>query len=227
MAQGYKIALWCDHTNDLTPPWAIVHGCADYVTGFGKYPGYAVAVNQLITEVMLKDPQAEWFVIGGDDVEPDPNHTAQEIADSCTKHFGVACSSVTDCSCTFGVMQPTGDRFAEGSIDRICGSAWLGREFCRRINQGRGPLWPEYVHNFVDEELQNVAIKYGIFQQRPDLIHLHRHFQRESDKLNSPAVARPTLEHLKAAFSPEGWGPYKAIFDRRKAQGFPGSEPIA
>jgi len=50
---------------------------------------------------------------------------------------------------------------------------------------------------------------------------------RENDRLNSPAVKRETPAHLKAAFSPEGWGPYKAIFDKRKREGFPGSEPIA
>ena len=209
----------------------------------GEYPGYAQAVNRLIAEVMKHYPQAEWFVIGGDDVEPDMNHTAEEIAFQTGRHFGDSQQeyrmehvvgsmplppqpSARMPWSTFGVMQPTGDRFAAGSIDRICGSAWLGREFCRRINQGRGPLWPEYVHNFVDEELQNVAIKYGIFQQRRDLIHLHRHFQRESERLNSPAVRKPTPAHLKHAFSSEGWGPYKKIFETRKALGFTGSEPI-
>ncbi len=226
MKQGYKVALWCDKTGNITPPWAIVHGCADYVMGW-EYQGYARAVNELIAAVMLKDPEAEWFIAAGDDTEPDLDHTAEEIAEQCGRHFSVLEGYGKRTFGTFGVMQPTGDRFAEGSIDRIAGSAWLGREFCRRINQGKGPLWPEYVHNFVDEELQNVAIKYGIFWQRPDLIQLHRHFQRESDRINSPAVSRPIPAHLKTAFSPEGWGPYKAIFEKRKATGFPGSEPIA
>lgn len=232
-AQGYKIALWRDkpHIDDA----AFIANTA--LLMHGEYPGYAQAVNRLIAKVMKHYPGAEWFIAAGDDTEPDMNHTAEEIARQCGEHFEQMVhrshDAVMDCPVelwktgTFGVMQPTGDRFAEGSIDRIAGSAWLGREFCRRINQGKGPLWPEYVHNFVDEELQNVAIKYGIFWQRRDLIHLHRHFMRESDKLTSPAVKRETPEHLKAAFSPEGWGPYKAIFDRRKAQGFPGSEPIA
>lgn len=248
--QGYKIALWRDGEPDE------VHdrdASVEILRTSDVYPGYARAVNFLVHRAMERDPQAEWFVIGGDDVEPDMNHTAKEIAWQCSTHFyehveleypgrrpawaeipipspggsGKNAPSWIRWS-TFGVMQPTGDRFAEGSIDRICGSAWLGREFCRRINQGKGPLWPEYVHNFVDEELQAVAIKYGIFQQRRDLVHLHHHFMRENDRLNSPAVKRETPAHLKAAFSPEeGWGPYKAIFDRRKREGFPGSEPIA
>jgi hypothetical protein len=236
--RGYKIALWQD-LSEVQP----CAGNFDYeneIVSVGEYPGYSKAVNHLIAMVMYMDLNCEWFVIGGDDVCPDPNHTAEEIALETSKWFGYGWNKHIPMlqepwetphplgpDATFGVMQPTGDRFAEGSIDRICGSAWLGREFCRRINQGNGPLWPEYVHNFVDEELQNVAIKYGIFQQRRDLIHLHRHFQRQSDALNSPAIARPTPAHLKAAFSPEGWGPYKAIFEKRKREGFPGSEPIA
>ena len=35
-------------------------------------------------------------------------------------------------------MQPTGDRFAQGQIDRIAGSAWIGREFARRAYGGNG-----------------------------------------------------------------------------------------
>lgn len=151
---------------------------------------------------------------------------------------------------TFGVMQPTGDRFDGGSIDRICGSAWLGREFCRRINQGQGPLWPEYKHMFVDQELQEVALKYGVLWQRRDLIHLHRHFARESDALDSPAVAtrvnagefkfrdpnppnvlyggekKPRPAHLDQWNTKEHWNEMKAIFEKRKREGFPGSEPL-
>lgn len=237
-AQGYKIALQRDedaealvwresgYKRELTPKcvFTLPH---DAIL-FRPYSGYAEAVNRMVEHAMWVDPVAEWFIAAGDDTEPDMNHTAEEIARQCCDYFKKGDDlTFPECGHTFGVMQPTGDRFAEGSIDRIAGSAWLGREFCRRINQGKGPLWPEYVHNFVDEELQNVALKYGIFWQRRDLIHLHRHFQRENDSLTSPAISKPTPEHLKAAFSPEGWGPYKAIFDRRKAQGFPGSEPIA
>ena len=111
-----------------------------------------------------------------------------------------------------------GDRFAGGSIDRICGSAWLGREWCLRINQGKGPLWPEYTHMFSDEELQNVAIKYGVFWQRPDLTHLHNHWGRE------PGGQAP--EFLKRANSSAEWDAYKKLFRERRAAGFPGSEPL-
>ena len=115
----------------------------------------------------------------------------------------------------------------------------MGREFCRRINQGRGPLWPEYKHMFVDEELQHVAIKYGILLQRPDLIHLHHHFTRESAALNSRGVAvveggielyggskKPRPAFLDEANSGAHWSKYKGIFLSRKAAAFLGSEPL-
>ena len=180
------------------------------------YPGYAEAVNRLISQVMALDPHAEWFVTGGDDVEPDLNHTADEIAGQLTAHFAG----------TFGVMQPTGDRFASGSIDRIAGSPWIGREFARRMYGGNGPYWHEYTHMFVDEEIQCVAEKYGVFWQRRDLIHLHQHFMRENAHLESMAVKRDIPPHLMEANSPEHWKKYQAIFKARKAAGFPGSEPL-
>ena len=232
--RGYGVAIYRNDGASL--------GVSNGIITFGGpgYPGYAAATNDLIAEIMRADPDAEWFVAGGDDVFPDPNHTAEEIAAQLRAHFaGLACIQHRSCgcetcrerTCTFGVMQPTGDRFAGGSIDRICGSPWMGREFCKRINQGHGPLWPEYTHMWVDEELQHVAIKYGVFWQRPDLIHLHRHFQRESDALDSPAlpvdgvkIKRPHF--LEEANSNAHWTKYKGIFLNRQQRGFPGSEPL-
>lgn len=227
--QGYKVALWRDspHIDDaafLADTALLMHG---------PYPGYAQAVNKLVAEVMGSYPDAEWFIAAGDDTEPDMNHTAEEIAVGCIGHFtrlhygneSHRAAEIGPLS-TFGVMQPTGDRFAGGSIDRIAGSAWYGREYCARVNGGNGPLWPEYTHMFVDEEAQCVAQKLGVFWQRPDLIHLHHHFQRANDDLNSPAVARQVPTHLVEANSQEHWNKYQAIFNARKAAGFPGHKPL-
>lgn len=232
-AQGYKIALWRDkpHVDDS----AFI--CNTNLLMHGEYPGYSQAVNRLIAEVMKHYPGAEWFVLGGDDTEPDMNYTAEEIARQCCEYFKTlhypewtSCkgrfTEMNQTTSTFGVMQPTGDRWAKGSIDKIAGSPWIGREFARRMYQGNGPLWPDYTHNFVDQELQEVAIQYGVFQQRRDLIHLHRHFMRESDDLESNAVVNPTPPHLVKWTTREHWNQAKEIFTRRKALCFPGSEPI-
>lgn len=203
-ARGYKIALWRD--DDVEHPL-----CDLLLTG--AYPGYANAVNALAGEVLVFDHQCRWIVAGGDDMEPDPTHTPEEIASQCESHFRG----------TFGVMQPTGDRWGEqqGSsyADRVAGSPWMGRRFCETVNSGNGPLWHEYFHMGVDEELQAVAIKLGAFWQRPDLSHFHRHWAR------GPHEEAPAF--LARANSPQEWDKYKRIYRDRQAAGFPGHQPRA
>jgi hypothetical protein len=130
--KGYQIAVWrdaFDGSQMLADLW---------IEGL-EYPGYAEAVNRLIRVVMERKADAEWFVIGGDDTLPDPNKPAEEIAAECRFRFYNAL--IDPWTETFGVMQPTGDRYAGGQIDRICGSAWIGREFAQRAYQGNGPLF--------------------------------------------------------------------------------------
>ena len=264
--RGYKIALW----RDEIPNFA----CDFWTSGGPNYPGYAKAVNALIEDLVKEYSDAEWFIAAGDDVEPDPNHSAEEIAAQCADHFeGMFNESAKLCqgwsseerarihldraiSKTLGVMQPTGDRWGEDRnshayrphltrgccvqcgmfedapghlvgayIDRVCGSAWIGREFATRMYHGNGPLWPEYTHMFVDEELQLVAQKMGVLWQRPDLTQYHDHWgrPRAGEKVGN---ADRMPEFLKAANSPGQWQHAKDILTKRKADGFPGSEPL-
>lgn len=254
--RGYKIALWRD---DMEFPY----GVADYVRA-GPYPGYAVACNLLLADLLATEhADIEWAVCGGDDVLPDPNHTAEEIALDCSLHFREWQprwnKAPSEKPGTFGVMQPTGDRWGidpnthafvsrtQGCnscacqvcgrgeiapvhlvgayIDRVAGSPWIGREFARRMYQGKGPYWPEYTHMGVDEELQAVAIKYGVFWQRPDLTHFHQHWGRpKPGEVIGQAERMP--EFLEKANSLGEWKRYKRIFADRQAAGFPGSEPL-
>lgn len=213
-AQGYKVALWRDEGSEPVKADEV------FIDVTRPYPGYAVAVNSMLLALVESDPTAEWFVVAADDIDPDLCHRAHLIAATCTAEN------------TLGVMQPTGDRwgeyepwaiqtFPEGRrayIERVAGSPWIGREFIRRAYGGRGPYWPEYRHMFVDEELQCVAEKLGVFWQRRDLIHYHDHRTRR----------RGSHEHMPAflaeANSPEHWSASKAIFEARKDAGFPGSE---
>lgn len=155
---------------------------------------------------------------------------------------------------TLGVMQPTGDRWGHDRnthtpqltkdgrcsqcghpkdhyrhmmgayIDRVAGSPWMGREFCLRANQGKGPLWPGYYHMGCDEELQAVATRLGVFWQRPDLIHLHQHWGRGVGDAMGLTANMP--DFLKRANSREEWAKYKQLFLEREAAGFPGSKPL-
>ena len=233
-ARGYKTALWRDPG---APPIK-----ADLII-MGEYPGHSVSNNRLIKTVLELDPTCDWCVSAGDDVEPDLNHSPSGLARECEEHFGLYISEFgsglreeyladvmalesTKKRSTFGVMQPTGDRWLEdhyraqfpdepAHIDRICGSPWIGREFARRAYHGNGPWWPEFWHMYNDEHLQAVSKKLGILWQRRDLSHMHNHWARKP---------RPTEadmpDFLKRANSPENWNAMKAIFDRLKSGDF-------
>jgi hypothetical protein len=219
-AMGYKIALWRDHFDQ-----GIV---ADIIFAERGYPGFYVACNNLILDCLIYNSDCDWMVCAGDDTDPDPTKTAGEIERECTEHFVNPHPRKFNPG-TFGVMQPTGHRWGDKQgayIDRVAGSPWIGREFARRVNGGKGPWWPEYFHQFGDEELQAVATKLGVFWQRPDLTHFHQHWglplpgQTIGHKSSMPPF-------LAKANSPEHWRQYKALFEARKAAGFPGHEVIA
>lgn len=203
---GYKIALWRDQIDSVKADYVIVE----------RYQGYPVAVNRLMRHVFATDTECDWCVTAGDDTTPDPLMTADTIAMQCTAHFGGS----------FGICQPTGDpwRDVQGRmIERIAGSPFIGREWARRAYQGQGPISELYRHCFNDEELQCVAIKYGVFWQRPDLTHHHENWARK----DGATYEKDMPAFLADANSPEHWAKYKKIFTERKAAGFPGSEPIA
>lgn len=209
--RGYKPLLWRDETE-------------------GHYPGYAQAVNELVKRILERDKNADWIVTGGDDTLPDPNRTAGQIAAECCAYFGTLHWPVDKLgdirNKTFGIMQPTGDRFAGGSIDRIAGSPWLGREWCLRANQGKGPFWPEFTHMFGDQALKATAEKLGVYWMRPDLIHFHKHFMRESDALDANATRSQVPPHLKKWNTQEHWHEMLTIYRRLEAEGFASCMPL-
>lgn len=196
---------------------------ADMQLNTSLYQGWPRSVNLLIATVMAADYTAEWFVTGGDDYFPDPNTPAEYIAATCSNRFQACYGSANR---LFGVMQPTGDRWGEkngeATIDRIAGSPWMGREFCRRMYHGGGPLYNGYFHNFADEELQCVAQKLGVFWQRRDLVQEHRHWARpRGDWRDAPAWAHAINNPAQS-----DWNKSKALFAARNTAGFPGSEPL-
>ena len=240
---GYKIALWRNgpHVDDSIE--------CDWLFSRPDYHGWGASINFIIERVAEYDPTADWFLGGGDDTDPDPTKRAEDIAQECSEHFYDEVLEIwqslpvserratpeadhLDSARTFGVMQPTGDRWgadepwakamfpdAPAYIDRICGSPWIGREFARRMNQGKGPFWPEYRHMFADEELQCVAQRMGVLWQRPDLTHFHDHPRRDG-------VSR-TPDFAQEIYSAPHWEASKKLFESRKAAGFPGSETTA
>jgi hypothetical protein len=206
---GYKVAVWRDQPDEVQAE----------IVAIGKYDGYAISCNRLIRYAREKDADARWFVCAGDDIWPDPHKRAEAIEAELVDDFGG----------TYGVMQPTGDRWGEDPnqpnhtlrgayIDRVCASAFIGAEFVDRTYGGQGPLYHGYFHMFVDEELQAVAETLGVLWQRRDLTHVHRHWQRERRKMP---------EYLKYANSPTHWSEAQTMYAQRKASGFPGAVAIA
>lgn len=190
---GYRVAIFRDHSTSIPCNLELR----------GKYPGYYGSINKLAREVRRVDRMAQWIVTGGDDMEPDPHKRADVIAAECTEHFGG----------TLGVMQPTGDRWGEEGhaySERVAGSPWMGREWCRRAYLGNGPMPGGYWHYYGDEELQVVATRLGLFQQRIDLAHYHAHYMREHVPL--PAF------HQNAV---KTWTADQALFEQRREGNFP------
>lgn len=241
--KGYNLALWRDQQDNLSA--AFKNDLERIFIIVGDYPGYAQAVNLLTRAVFARDPQCNWIVAGGDDTLPDPNHTPEGIALECSIYFAARAIGKTPDEAvniftnpelirpmmkgsTFGVMQPTGDRWGDKNgayIDRVAGSPWIGREFCKRMNQGLGPYHPGFQHMHVDECLQEVAIKLDVFWQRPDLIHKHEHWGQPKPGERFVTTDRMP-EHVKKWNSPEHWKSSKELLSRLRAEDFKECMPL-
>lgn len=190
VARGYtSLALFRDEQDGL--PEILKASGATVLTLVGKYPGYAPALNYLSKAVLSQDKSAEWLVAANDDTLPDPDNEPSTICSSLTQHFGG----------TFGVCQPTGCRWAGGSIDDIAGSPWMGREWCRRAHAGQGPMCPVFFHMEVDVALLWAAEREGVYLRRKDLTHRHEHFCRSGEEVTWGNAVPPHL--VRANSDPE------------------------
>lgn len=240
-AQGYGVALWRDDPFVPTDGNAFAINSSGITNQFGadvlfvcgKYPGYAQCVNFMAARILSTHPEVDWIVTGGDDTFPDPNKTGDEIADDFTRHFSqIGFDSTSGKPLygqknTFAVVQCTGDRWADSLgviIERIAGSPWLGRSWCERAWGGRGPLWPEFHHQFVDEALQVYAQHLGVFLQRPDLTHYHAHALRDTG--DGVDARKRAPDHMAPWNTRKHWDESKAIFERLKAENFASCMPI-
>ena len=197
-ARGFMTAVAIDHAADPDPYLAI----ADVIQQV-DYIGYGDAVNYL-ARYLVRNHGADIVVTGGDDHHPDPNHTAQHIAKGFAKRFPDL----------YGVMQPTGDGFPGNR--HAATSPWIGSGFIRRAYNGHGPFHPAYYHFNVDCELREVAIQQDCHWERRDIQHQHDHWTRQ------PGGKRP--EHLTRAHAEDPRD--RALFLKRQADRFPGSEPM-
>lgn len=230
---GYKIAIL--RQGELLDPDLV-----DLQIPTGEYLGWPTSTNLLCKAVLRKDINMHFCVGGGDDYWPVPDISPNSIAPVLLEHFYSKClhkvgyAVPRHAASTFGVMQPTGDRWGDNEssratygqdrgaiIDRVAGSPWMGREWIERSYQGNGPMFSGYHHLYADEELCEVAERFGVYWRRPDLVQYHNHPSRGEKGFQACNEG-----HLAPLYSAEAWVRERAIFDDRKAKGFPGSDPI-
>lgn len=194
--RGYKIAVLQNVERGEIP--------ADISVWSDHYPGWSASINKLCKEIVPSD--AAIVVSGGCDMLPDPNFTAQELADQFFTKFPDG----------FGVMQPHGDEFANAR--HYCGSPFLGRRWIDTMYQGNGPMCGMYRHNWGDVELYWVAKCMGALWERPDLTHFHEHFRRDNEQGAKP---RWWVENVEKNDRRD-----VELFISRSWTRFPGHEPI-
>lgn len=193
--QGYKVALFFDVDRESVD--------ADR-NFFGRYQGYWNACN-LMARALVADEKADIVVFAADDIDPDPNHTAQEIAEIYVKRFPDF----------YGVLQPCADpqgldASGKSAAARIAGSPWLGRKWITDAFGGKYPIPDEPFHFYSDELLKEVAERLGKLEMRPDLEQWHHHWSFEH---REPA----NYQRRNSTFH---WDKDKAWFMRHKAEDF-------
>lgn len=164
---GYKVAVLIDFENKTRR--AIFEEDYDMLVACAKYPGIWSSWNVLAKAVVAAG--ADVCVLAGDDMDPDPSLTAQQIAGQYLERFPTG----------FGVMQPCGDMQGDlidgwRNAGRICGSPWVGRLWVQHAYEGNGPVCAEYNSFYADEELLNVAGNFGVLWRREDLQQRHLHW---------------------------------------------------
>ena len=213
---GYKVAVQRAPNAPILPADAF-----DMVIS-RPYESYTKAVNLLCRTVCVEWPDTLICVTGGDDIYPDPTHSPFDIQKdfiAMIRKAKLKAGQEIDADLfygMYGVMQPTGDRWASDDTrsDRIAYSPWLGRDWILKANQGQGPLHPDYFHFYEDEHLQNAAIKQGVFWQRPDLTQYHDHWTRNGSKRPDFLIEADNQANKD-----------KQLFERHKANGFAESFP--
>lgn len=195
--RGYRIALLQDRLRFDAP--------ADRILHVDRYPGWPMSINLLCRDAV--PPSADIIVAAGDDMLPDPDHSAQELAVQFLDRFPDR----------FGVMQPIGDTYLNAR--HYAGSPWLGRAWCDAMYHDTGPFWPGYHHNWADNELYWLARCMDAFWERPDLTQRHEHFARAQATNIAPAYWTASARgHDRRDVD---------LFIARAAAGFPGYEPRA
>ena len=196
--KGYRVGVYAQDS-------VFINSEIDWV-GIGmEYQGYWWACDRIVRAVA--EQGAEVFVLAADDMDPDPNHTAEEISAEYLERFPDG----------YGIMQPCGDRQGMDSTGkpasaRICGSPWFGTGWLKRGFGGEYIVPTDFFHFYGDEILKEVAEKLDILWMRDDLIQDHQHW----------AFGRQKKEGYQETNSRNHWQKDQKIFMEAKKEGFQG-----
>lgn len=197
--RGYKLGILTD--GNMSAQWVTIPR-PDLWIYHVEYPGVWASWN--ILAHTARRLGADVCVLAGDDMDPDPTKTAQEIAAEYLEKFPDG----------FGVMQPCGDpqgKDAEGKVaaERICGSPWVGKAWIQFAYGGGGPVNEMYHAFYADEELKHYAEKMGRLWMRPDLSQFHRHWSWRH-------LPKQDYHERNQAV----WDADRALFESRRKTGF-------
>ena len=210
-ARGYECLVAYDVPENYAPAMAIAVNGGPHLLWMPKpFKGYYKVINEVVGHAF--DLGADLVTCLGDDMDPDPSHTAGDIE---AMYF----EWVPD---GFGVLQATGDpqgmdNQGRSAAARICGSPTFGRGWFERAYGGRGPFHDSYSSYYGDEDLWNVAKLSGVLWQEPKLTIFHKHWSWDH---------QPQTEYQKRNSSLH-WQTDQQLFFQRQREGFPGWQPKA
>jgi len=167
--QGYRVAVQVDSFDFFANHDVDKHGIPDLIVVATEYGGYWNAANRLYRAI---GNQGDVFVAVGDDMDSDPNLTANEIADLYFDRFPDG----------NGILQPCGDPQGskiQGKVnaERICGSPWFGHGWVRADHWGNGHPFPDgFWHFFADELLKYYAESRDLLWMNKELTQYHHHW---------------------------------------------------
>ena len=205
---GYSVFSYCDNKetlNDFGIRLVADNLICCHLEGV-EYKGYWWACNKLINK-LFSHGSSDIVVLAADDMDPDPNKTAQEIGREYFERFPDG----------EGIMQPCGDTGGEMmdgkyAAERICGSPWFGYGWFKagRFNGKATP--EEFFHFYGDEVIKEVAEREGLLWMRKDLCQKHHHWSFYQNVERTKYQERNSREH---------WQHDKDLFFKLKELGFP------
>lgn len=194
-AAGYELLVGLD------TPCADFDHRTDLVPISQPFPGYYRVINSLVAEAFRRG--ADLVTAGGDDQLP-PEQGAEYVSKIYFERYPNG----------EGVMQACGDPQGEliGGVHnaaRICGSPTFGRGWLEN-GYACGPFFDGYRSFYSDEDLLNFAKRRELLWMNFDVTIDHKHW----------AFGRsPRQEYHVVA--EKNWNDDKALFEQRKAAGFP------